>query len=74
MRHTAAVHMLQAGVDLVSISHWLGHSSVVVTNRYTAIDLETKRAAIAQAGSVAKQTGGQAWRHDESILTWLESI
>ena len=49
LRHTAAVHLLQAGVDLVTISHWLGHASVETTNRYAAVDLETKRAAIAKA-------------------------
>ena len=42
-RHSAAVHLLRAGVDLVTISHWLGHASVETTNRYAAVDLETKR-------------------------------
>ena len=74
-RHSAAVHMLQAGVDLVSICHWLGHASVETTNRYTAVDLETKRAAVAQAGPVVEETETQlAWRADESILAWLESL
>jgi integrase/recombinase XerD len=40
------VHLLHAGVDLVTISHWLGHASVETTNRYAAIDLETKRDAL----------------------------
>lgn len=74
-RHSAAVHMLQAGVDLVSISHWLGHSSVVITNRYTAVDLTTKRAAIEKAGPIVAKTDTLgAWRKDESILKWLESL
>jgi integrase/recombinase XerD len=49
-RHSAAVHLLRAGVDLVTISHWLGHASVETTNRYAAIDLETKRKALERAG------------------------
>ena len=46
LRHSAAVHLLKAGVDLVTISHWLGHASPNTTHRYAAIDLETKRAAL----------------------------
>ena len=52
MRHSSAVHLLQSGVDMVSISHWLGHASVETTNRYAVVDLETKRAALAKAGPV----------------------
>jgi site-specific recombinase XerD len=75
MRHTTAVHLLQAGVDLVTISHWLGHVSVETTNRYAAIDLETKRAALAKArpGHDVDPTVA-AWRTDVPILTWLESL
>jgi len=75
LRHTTAVHLLQAGVDLVSISHWLGHSSVEITNRYTAVDLETKRAAIARLGPLADIEPGLAtWRSNNSILDWLEAL
>jgi site-specific recombinase XerD len=75
LRHTAAAHLLQAGVDLVSISHWLGHSSVETTNRYATVDLETKRAAVARAGPLVEEAGNMsAWRLDESILRWLESL
>jgi site-specific recombinase XerD len=75
LRHTTAVHLLQAGVDLVSISHWLGHASVETTNRYTAVDLETKRAAIAKASPVGDTDPEvAAWRSDASILKWLEAL
>ena len=40
MRHTTATHLLQAGVDLVTISHWLGHVSVETTNRYATVNLD----------------------------------
>ena len=75
IRHTTAVHLLQAGVDLVTISHWLGHASVETTNRYAAVDLEMKRAAIAKArpsGDVDRALG--AWRKDATILKWLEAL
>jgi integrase/recombinase XerD len=74
MRHTAAVHLLQAGVDMVSISHWLGHQSVETTNRYAAIDLETKRKAVAKAGPIGDDDVPATWRSNTSVLDWLEAL
>jgi len=75
MRHSTAVHLLKAGVDLTTISHWLGHASVNTTNRYVAVDLEMKREAIAKARPVDDSTGPIApWRSDASILEWLEAL
>lgn len=74
MRHSAAVHLLQSGVDLVSISHWLGHASVETTGRYAVVDLETKRAALAKAGPVGDAEKKPVWRADASILAWLEAL
>jgi site-specific recombinase XerD len=75
VRHSTAVHLLQAGVDLVSISHWLGHASVETTNRYAEVNLDTKRAALAKAGPVGTIEPSLAhWRSDASILEWLEAL
>ncbi len=75
IRHSSAVHLLQSGVDLVSISHWLGHASVETTNRYAVVDLETKRAALAKAGPVGDDGVALVpWRSDASILAWLEAL
>jgi site-specific recombinase XerD len=75
-RHSAAVYLLRAGVDLVTISHWLGHASIETTNRYAAIDLETKREALKRAGPVtgASNSAVGAWRSDPSVLEWLEAL
>lgn len=75
LRHTAAVHLLQAGVDLVTISHWLGHASIETTNRYAAVDLEMKRAAIEKAHpNTGLAHAVAAWRKDATILDWLEAL
>src|SRR5204862_6752295 len=75
MRHSTAVHLLRSGVDIVTISQWLGHASVTTTNRYATVDLEMKRKAIEQAGPVNGAGSGLAsWRTDASILTWLEAL
>ena len=75
LRHSTAVHLLQAGVDLVSISHWLGHASVETTNRYAAVDLDTKRKAIAKLGTFGDgDPAPAAWQSDASVLEWLEAL
>ena len=74
MRHTAAVHLLQAGVDMVSISHWLGHESVETTNRYATVDLEAKRKAVTKAGPIGSDDIPAAWHSSASVLEWLEAL
>lgn len=75
VRHTTAVHLLQAGVDMITISHWLGHANVETTNRYAAVNLEMKRAAVAKARPIGKvDPAVAAWRKDATILAWLESL
>jgi len=74
MRHSTAVHLLKSGVDIVTISHWLGHTSINTTNRYANIDLDMKREAISKIGLTADSKAVAAWRSDASILKWLESL
>lgn len=42
IRHTTAVHLLRAGVDINTIRAWLGHVSIDTTNIYAEVDLEMK--------------------------------
>lgn len=75
MRHSTAVHLLKAGVDLSTISHWLGHASINTTHRYATVDLDMKRQAIAKAKPIATPPRtASAWRKDASILEWLEAL
>jgi site-specific recombinase XerD len=59
---------LRAGVDVFTISQWLGHASVTTTNRYATIDIETKRKAIEKAQAIehANDSGAALWRTDAS--------
>lgn len=76
LRHSTAVHLLKAGVDLITISHWLGHASPNTTHRYAAIDLEAKREALskAQPPSVEDSPVVAAWRTEATILEWLKAL
>ena len=46
LRHTTALHLLQAGVDIAAIAPWLGHESIETTHVYLEIDLAHKEQAL----------------------------
>ncbi|PYT74666.1 MAG: integrase [Acidobacteria bacterium] len=72
MRHSAAIALLKSGVDLSSISQWLGHASLNTTNRYATVDLEMKRKAIARVKTIPRSSRAP-WKN-HTILEWLESL
>lgn len=74
VRHSTAVHLLKAGVDLATISHWLGHAALTTTNRYATVDLDMKRQAIESAAALENPPTTTHWRTDASILEWLEAL
>jgi integrase/recombinase XerD len=43
LRHTTAMHLLQADVDITVIALWLGHESPATTHHYIELDLQMKR-------------------------------
>src|SRR5207244_10020222 len=45
-RHTTAVHLLEAGVEVNVIRGWLGHAAVTTTNRYAEITVRSREAAV----------------------------
>lgn len=48
IRHTTAMHMLHAGVDISVIAMWLGHESIQTTHLYMEADLKTKEIAMSR--------------------------
>ena len=74
VRHSTAVFLLKSGVDLPSISHWMGHASVTTTGRYAKADLEMKRQALARAATIGETIAPTKWRPSRSVLDWLASL
>ena len=77
-RHTAAVHLLESGVDINVIRGWLGHASLETTNRYAEITIRMKQAALQVCeppveSSVASHRK-PIWKDDETLLDWLNSL
>lgn len=74
MRHSKAMHLLQAGVNLVYIRDILGHCSVQVTEVYAKADSKQKREAIEKAYVDVAPTEEPVWEKNENLLTWLKSF
>jgi len=76
-RHTAAVHLLEAGVEVNVIRGWLGHADLATTNRYAKINTNTKLAARQAAEPHHTSPGSRTnpiWRSDRSLHNWLASL
>jgi integrase/recombinase XerD len=76
-RHTAAVHLLEAGVEVNVIRGWLGHADLSTTNRYAEINTKTKQEALRAVeppGTSAAPRTKPIWQTDESLLSWLASL
>jgi len=79
LRHTAAVGLLEAGVEVNVIRAWLGHASLETTNRYAEINIAMKVAAMQACAppSMSPEPGfpGKGrWHDDRALLDWLQSL
>ena len=77
-RHSCAVSLLEAGVDVNVIRGWLGHVSLDSTNRYAEITVRAKEAALrlCEPPPAVKDAPRPkpVWRDDEALLAWLASL
>jgi site-specific recombinase XerD len=74
LRHTAAVHMLNAGVDINVIRSWLGHVDLRTTNIYAEVDLTTKRKAVETCAPPRSRGRLPSWKRKPDLLSWLEEL
>ena len=76
MRHSCAVALLQAGVDLITIRDQLGHVSVATTSRYATSNLKLKRDALEAFWAAAglTSTKRKTWRPSPKLSRFLESV
>ena len=74
LRHSKAMHLLQAGVNLIYIRDFLGHVDLKTTEIYARADTETKRKAMENAFPDLIDSSLPDWRKDEALLSWLSNL
>jgi site-specific recombinase XerD len=73
LRHTAAMELLQAGVDRSVIALWLGHESIETTQMYLDADLALKEKALSKTTPLP-DAKTQRYRPDDQLLAFLKSL
>jgi integrase/recombinase XerD len=74
LRRSRAMHLVQAGVNLIYIRDLLGHADVSTTEIYARADAETKRKAIENAYEPLTPEILPDWTSDTSLIGWLDSL
>jgi len=72
IRHTTAMHLLQAGVDISVIALWLGHESPITTHHYVEADLTMKERALAKLHEPEAKI--QRYRAPDSLINFLKTL
>jgi len=73
IRHTTALHLLQAGVDLSVIALWLGHEQIETTHQYMEASLTMKKSALESLEPIDVKSA-KRYQPTEKILAFLEAL
>jgi integrase/recombinase XerD len=71
MRHSKAMHLLEAGVNLIYIRDFLGHASVTTTEIYAKTNPELKRKFLEESSVSLGVTSKYSKQDKEDLLRWL---
>jgi len=72
LRHSAAMQLLQNGVDRTVIALWLGHESVETTQMYIHADIQLKEQAMAKTKPLTAPAG--RYRPGDELIAFLEAL
>ena len=72
LRHTAAMALLHAGVDIAVIALWLGHESIQTTQAYLHADMTLKQRALARTTPPDAPPG--CYRAPDDLLAFLDAL
>lgn len=74
LRHTAAMRLLHAGVDITVIALWLGHEQTSTTNIYLHADMTQKEQAIAKTNPIGPPADTDRYKPDDALIAFLDTL
>lgn len=74
IRHSKAMHLLRANIDLNYIRDFLGHVNTSTTEVYARADAEMKRKALEKAHFDVPLESQTTWQKNENLMAWLQSL
>jgi integrase/recombinase XerD len=74
MRHSAAMELVDSGIDLIYIRDLLGHVSVKTTEVYAKADARRKREAIEAASREIVPPEEAKWETNTDLKQWLKTF
>lgn len=72
LRHTCAMRLLQAGIDVATIALWLGHENIRTTQIYLHADLALKQRALDRTAPPGTRPG--RYHPPDELLAFLEGL
>lgn len=74
-RHSKAMHLLQAGLDLIHIRDFLGHVSIQTTEIYARADDKARQEAFKKMQtSIDSESVVRDWEHDSELENFLKNL
>ena len=74
LRHSKAMHMVEAGINLIYIRDFLGHESIETTQVYAKANPEIRRKAIEKMESKTASLSMSDWNENPDIMSFLHSL
>lgn len=74
MRHSRAMHLLEAGIDLIKIRDFLGHNSIVTTEIYAKVNSMIKQQLISKYNQELNVSDKYTNEYKEELLEFLKKL
>jgi site-specific recombinase XerD len=74
LRHSKAMHLLEAGSNCIVIQAILGHADIKTTTMYARANLDMMRKALEKTVTAPPERNNTKWKDDPDLLKWLKSL